>query len=147
MSTPTHLKLLTLLNVSASKRPLDLDVPGGDFSPHALRRSKSHSAQSSAEPEAKRKKKGVVFGGEIGPSGATLNGKGKGKASEKKTTVVVEEDEATELNGGLDVEVEESEDDEAGQSATGESHLNHDDSETKQPKTRSIPTLALNHHS
>lgn len=62
-----------------------------------------------------------MFGGEIGPSGAVQNGKGKGKASEKKVVLAEEaEDESSEVLGGLDIEVEEeSDDEEAGQSNGG----------------------------
>lgn len=113
MSTPTQLKLLTLLNVSASKRPLDVDVPGGDRSAHALRRSNSSSVESPAEPQAKRVKKGVVFGGEIGPSGASLLGKGKGKSNGKTKAAEAAADAVdipaggADSGPGLDVDVEE----------------------------------------
>lgn len=90
MSTETELKLLTLLNVSAIKRPRDMDVPGGQ------RGSSSQSGSRAASPAVPvvqpKKRKSVVFGGELGPSGSTfgkkaksvengngVKGKGKGK--------------------------------------------------------------------
>lgn len=111
MSSAVQLKLLTLLNVSAIKRPFELDVPGGHRSSPTLSRetslvpqirepatgtpkkngssSKSPSKSASktsngrgadGEPP-KKKKKGVIFGGVIGPSGSTIK---EGKSEEKK---------------------------------------------------------------
>lgn len=110
VSSMTDLKLLTLLNVSAVKRPFEKDVPGGHRGSPALggRRSASIATSDSPAPapasssktngangtngsspgaksKAAGKRKGVVFGGEIGPSGSTLAGK------RKRTTVDAEE--------------------------------------------------------
>lgn len=133
MSTAVEVKLLTLLNVSAIKRPRDKDLPGGyRSSPSASRisspavtnhadesgtsstlngtypaengeqaggnaaRRESNDAESS-EGRPVKKRKSVVWGGEVGPSGSTYGqgkkGKGKGKGKEKE---VVEEA----VNGG-----------------------------------------------
>jgi U3 small nucleolar RNA-associated protein 25 len=109
MVTLTEVKLLTLLNVTAIKRPRDLDQPGGQrsspstswrVSPQPIL-SPSGAAdggpnggaldvsEGEGEGRAKRRKS-VVFGGEVGPSGSTYGkngkggkGKGKGKADEE----------------------------------------------------------------
>lgn len=95
----TEVKLLTLLNVSAIKRPRDLDQPGGFRSPSTSR----PQSVDGAEPPAPKKKRGVVFGGEIGPSGSTYGKKGK-----KAVKIAVAEEE----NGdGEDVLVEETAED------------------------------------
>lgn len=118
MSSITELKLLTLLNVTAIKRPRELDLPGGHrASPSTSRReSLSLSLSASAQPQLsrhaeeggegvegveaesegtgegrqKKRRKSVVFGGEVGPSGSTYGnkakkekGKGKGKGKEE----------------------------------------------------------------
>ena len=102
MSSAVQLKLLTLLNVSAIKRPFDLDVPGGHRSSPTLSRETSLTPQQPAittttttstsnagssnsrgtdgEPP-KKKKKGVIFGGVIGPSGSTIKSGEAGSAS------------------------------------------------------------------
>ncbi|WVR09518.1 hypothetical protein IAU60_006586 [Kwoniella sp. DSM 27419] len=83
MSTATEIKLLTLLNVSAVKRPRDLDLPGGHRGSPSLGRAGSSNGPASEEggnESAKKRRKSVVFGGEIGPSGTTFGKKGKGKA-------------------------------------------------------------------
>ncbi|WVQ80182.1 hypothetical protein IAT38_002287 [Cryptococcus sp. DSM 104549] len=95
MSTVTELKLLTLLNVSAVKRPRELDVPGGHrCSPSVTREPSTANGSDEGAPKTKRRKS-VVFGGEVGPSGSTLlkgaingsgKGKGKGKASQAAVT-------------------------------------------------------------
>jgi U3 small nucleolar RNA-associated protein 25 len=112
MVSAMEVKLLTLLNVSAVKRPRQQDVPGGHRGSPSLsgRGSRQASvnaadAQSAAaptettvadgEPVAKRRRS-VVFGGELGPSGSTygkkqtngdgetlINGNGKGKGKGK----------------------------------------------------------------
>ncbi|ORX38416.1 hypothetical protein BD324DRAFT_620775 [Kockovaella imperatae] len=99
MSSKTEVKLLTLLNVSAIKKPRALDKPGGyrgsplrstlplssiegtngDVqSPASVKRArKSVSAASQADVSASedaqpvKRRKSVVFAGEIGPSGST----------------------------------------------------------------------------
>ncbi|OCF31541.1 U3 small nucleolar RNA-associated protein 25 [Kwoniella heveanensis BCC8398] len=94
MSTATEIKLLTLLNVSAVKRPRELDLPGGHRGSPSLLRASSSGVDSdsaagagAAEGSAlKKRRKSVVFGGEVGPSGSTYGKKGKGKA--KKNAVV-----------------------------------------------------------
>lgn len=120
MAAATQVKLLTLLNVSAIKKPRSLDQPGGFRSSPSLSRTTSpavtingtngHDAigvsnGTSGTPKSKGKKsrrsagaaegdtrpvkrrKSVVFGGEVGPSGSTFGKskaelKGKGKAKE-----------------------------------------------------------------
>lgn len=103
----TEVKLLTLLNVSAIKRPRELDLPGGFRSPSTSR----PQSVDGAEP-APKKKRGVVFGGEIGPSGSTYGKKGKGK---KAVKIAVEENE-----DGEEVIEEIVEDGEDEESAEGE---------------------------
>lgn len=115
MSTTTELKLLTLLNVSAIKRPRPLDIPGGHRGSPSTSRSSSavpngaesgaspivkaktitsngssgvengsnNAAKDGTEPPAKRRRS-VVFGGEVGPSGSYYPKKGKGKGKEKE---------------------------------------------------------------
>lgn len=111
MSTASELKLLTLLNVSAVKRPRELDVPGGHRGSPSTSRSSSvvpsstepPSASTSGTPKGRtngaqqsngngeppvKRRRSVVFGGELGPSGSTYGkkakkGKGKEKAEEK----------------------------------------------------------------
>jgi U3 small nucleolar RNA-associated protein 25 len=88
MSTITELKLLTLLNVSAIKRPRDMDQPGGFRGSPAFSCSSSAQSLSTRQPgaPAAKKRKSVVWGGELGPSGSTLVTKGhKGKAIERKS--------------------------------------------------------------
>jgi U3 small nucleolar RNA-associated protein 25 len=97
MSTETELKLLTLLNVAAIKKPRDLDIPGGQRgSPSIQGTSANNSAAGSpaAVPvpstNGTRKRKGVKFGGELGPSGSLFGMKTKvvenGKASASANT-------------------------------------------------------------
>lgn len=93
MSTAVQLKLLTLLNVSAIKRPREADQPGAQRRSLSVSPSVQPHAQSSNEPESsatggetgeeppRKKKRGVSFGGEVGPSGS---GTKKEKASKKK---------------------------------------------------------------
>lgn len=103
MATETEVKLLTLLNVAAIKRPRDLDIPGGQRGSPSIQSgsrgaspaivptaSKSPKSKASPAVDGKKKRKGVVFGGEIGPSGSGFGkkvkvaegGKGKGKGKE-----------------------------------------------------------------
>ena len=106
MVSAMEVKLLTLLNVSAVKRPREQDIPGGHRGSPALSNSNRGSRQASAnaavdangstpakgdnislpaapptdgEPAAKRRRS-VVFGGELGPSGSTY-GKNKQQAN------------------------------------------------------------------
>lgn len=112
----TEVKLLTLLNVSAIKRPRELDLPGGFRSPSTSR----PQSVDGTEP-APKKKRGVVFGGEIGPSGSTYGKKGKGK---KAVKIAAEVDE----NGDGEVEMEEIvEDGDDEESAEGEDDETNDD--------------------
>ncbi|KAL1413346.1 rRNA-binding ribosome biosynthesis protein utp25 [Vanrija albida] len=81
MTTATEVKLLTLLNVSAIKRAREGEKPGGFRSP-TTSRQQSVDGDAAAPPKRRRS---VVFGGELGPSGSTYgqNGKkakGKGRA-------------------------------------------------------------------
>lgn len=117
--TTTEVKLLTLLNVSAIKRPRDLDLPGGFRSPSA---SRAQSVDND-EVQKKRPRRSVMWGGEMGPSGSTFGKKGKGKEKEKKVVV--------EVNG--DVEVEEAEVDESDddvETAASDSFNSHFGAET-----------------
>ncbi|KAJ9102456.1 hypothetical protein QFC21_002856 [Naganishia friedmannii] len=101
MSTSVELKLLTLLNVSAIKRPREADQPGAQrrsisVSPSVQPNPQGSTAveftaelESSEEPPRK-KKRGVSFGGEVGPSGsASLK---KGKTQGKKAVAASKED-------------------------------------------------------
>lgn len=94
MSTAKEVKLLTLLNVSAVKRPRELDLPGGHRSSPSLKGTSTQ--QNSEDGESKKRRKSVVWGGEVGPSGIQyLKGNGKrekGKAKEK--TVEMNENSA-----------------------------------------------------
>lgn len=108
----TEVKLLTLLNVSAIKRPRELDLPGGFRSPST---SRPQSVDGS-EPPAAKKKRGVVFGGEIGPSGSTYGKGGKGK---KAVKIAVEENGDAEGDVEAEEMVEDGEDEE-GVEAEGE---------------------------
>lgn len=93
MSTAVQLKLLTLLNVSAIKRPRDADQPGAQrrsisVSPSVqIQPQRSNEGESSngagetSEEPPKKKKRGVSFGGEVGPSGS---GGKKEKTSKRK---------------------------------------------------------------
>ena len=128
MSPRTEVKLLTLLNVTAIKKPRALDKPGGHrgsldarstSTPQSPRVSNGvlpNAAQGDSATTSTRtngtatgtgaetsdpdhpvvkKRKSVVFAGEVGPSGSTysspikgmVNGKGKGKA--KEVTAVI----------------------------------------------------------
>jgi len=133
MSTASELKLLTLLNVSAVKRPRELDVPGGHRGSPSTSRSSSvvpsstepPSATASGTPKGRtngatqsngngeppvKRRRSVVFGGELGPSGSTYGkkakkGKGKEKAEEKGDEPVAvamdgEDDEELDVESG-----------------------------------------------
>ncbi|WVQ95052.1 hypothetical protein IAU59_002144 [Kwoniella sp. CBS 9459] len=143
MSTATEIKLLTLLNVSAVKRPRELDLPGGHRgSPSLPLRASSSGVDSdsaaggsnAAEGSApKKRRKSVVFGGEVGPSGSTYGKKGKGKGQAGKKDAVAsaangdnKKDSQTNgaANGGSNAEadeeavLEEAESDDEGESST-----------------------------
>lgn len=125
MSTETEVKLLTLLNVSAIKKPRDLDVPGG----HRGSPSQSGSRDVSPPVQQPKKRKSVNFGGELGPSGSTYgkkkskmdaNGKGKGKGKEVNgdangngNGVEFQDDEAHEVDGDEQIDLDDGSDDEA----------------------------------
>ncbi|BEJ14162.1 hypothetical protein CspHIS471_0313360 [Cutaneotrichosporon sp. HIS471] len=88
MASAAEVKLLTLLNVSAVKRPRELDLPGGFRSPATSRpQSQSGSPAPNSEPQPKRRRS-VVFGGEVGPSGSAYGNKRSKKGS--KLTVAEE---------------------------------------------------------
>jgi U3 small nucleolar RNA-associated protein 25 len=100
MSTSVELKLLTLLNVSAIKRPREADQPGAQrrsisVSPSVQPNPQSSTAvESSTEIESteeppRKKKRGVSFGGEVGPSGS--GALKKGKTHGKKAGVAAKE--------------------------------------------------------
>ena len=143
MSSTTELKLLTLLNVSAVKRPRALDRPGGHRGSPSLSASPlvpnghtngngvghtnghAQSANGDGSPVPKRRKS-VNFGGEVGPSGSTFSGvttssKGKGKQRVKAIEPIAEDVErganwsGGELLHGLQEDVDDS-GDEAGPS-------------------------------
>jgi U3 small nucleolar RNA-associated protein 25 len=126
MSTAVQLKLLTLLNVSAVKRPFDLDQPGGhkrsSLTPDT---QDSRSLQSEEqEPKKKKQKRRIVLGGEIGPSGseakligeqkAKKDKKGKAKAGKVEEARAVSEplEDEEETSGGLDLQAEDDSEDE-----------------------------------
>lgn len=112
MSSEVQVKLLTLLNVSAVKKPFEKDVPGGHRGSPVPSTSRngtvgltstngsSQSASASGKRKAngspanmKKRRRSVMFGGVIGPSGSQqsitskppVNGhsaaKGKAKAN------------------------------------------------------------------
>ena len=148
MTSQTEVKLLTLLNVTAIKKPRALDQPGGyrgspsvSDSPRQSR-GPSHAGSSSAahlngvcvgaagtngthdqplingtmsnlfdengsgsgDVPRPKKRKSVVFAGEVGPSGSTYSspvkalGKGKGKGKASEVTAVIG---SPRLNGAL----------------------------------------------
>lgn len=107
MVSLTEVKLLTLLNVTAIKKPFEMDVPGGHRGSPALGGRSASASTSSPAPtaaspatskakaskgvaspamkkgeagangEKTKRRKSVVFGGEVGPSGSTFAGKRK----------------------------------------------------------------------
>lgn len=108
MVSLTEVKLLTLLNVTAIKKPFEMDVPGGHRGSPALGGRSASASTSSPAPtavspatstkaktskglsspamkkgeagangEKAKRRKSVVFGGEVGPSGSTFAGKRK----------------------------------------------------------------------
>lgn len=117
MTTATEVKLLTLLNVSAIKRPREGEKPGGFRSP-TVSRQQSVDGEAAAPTPSKRRRS-VVFGGELGPSGSTYgqNGKkakGKGKASAEPVASAAEDDDAAPATSAdADAELEADSDDEA----------------------------------
>ena len=142
MSTDTELKLLTLLNVSAIKKPRDLDIPGGQRgSPSLNSRNTSANASPVPTPALKgkgkgkgvvangvKKRKSVIFGGELGPSGSTFgkkvkadgkengngvdDGKGEGKGKEVNGNGHSNGDGQVKTNGHTDIDMDEGSDDE-----------------------------------
>jgi len=140
MSTDTEVKLLTLLNVAAIKKPRDLDIPGGQRGSPALNsrtaspvpapalKAKGAKANGIANGNGVKKRKSVIFGGELGPSGSTFgkkvkaevngkeNGNNKGKGKEVNGTGNVngngDGEVATKTNGHVDIDVDEGSDDE-----------------------------------
>ena len=138
MVSATEVKLLTLLNVTAIKRPRELDIPGGHRASPSVGPPESSSrgqnpvgstskkqvkvvngsnGHSATSPPAKRCKS-VNFAGEVGPSGSTysesprptngLAGKGKGKAKQNGTVNGHAGSSANALTTNLDL-VEDSE--------------------------------------
>ncbi|ODN90832.1 U3 small nucleolar RNA-associated protein 25 [Cryptococcus wingfieldii CBS 7118] len=123
--TATQVKLLTLLNVSAVKRPRDRDLPGGHRSPSVRDQSVAQGSDAGEQPEKKRKS--VIWGGEIGPSGSQFNkgGKGKGKGKAKgeangKSAVIGKGAVIEEVQSGSEEElaVDEEESDNESQAST-----------------------------
>lgn len=99
MSSAVQLKLLTLLNVSAIKRPFDFELPGGHRSTSTSAEPQAESplplpaadppasASAGAAPDGpseppKKKRKSVQWNAqmEIGPSGSQQAKNGKSKA-------------------------------------------------------------------
>ncbi|ORY35751.1 hypothetical protein BCR39DRAFT_511920 [Naematelia encephala] len=140
MSTATEVRLLTLLNVSAVKRPRDLDAPGGHRSPSiqaspiqsGLKGLPNGNGEEKVDGPSVKRRKSVVFGGIVGPSGSGVGKKGKGKGKGKQ---VNPEDVPVQSNGHghgvtkpvevepeLDEEID-SDDDDAGPSSTGNDDL------------------------
>ncbi|WRT68504.1 uncharacterized protein IL334_005480 [Kwoniella shivajii] len=120
MSTATEIKLLTLLNVSAVKRPRDLDRPGGHRGSPSFSKAPStvQESEDGKEPSAKRRKS-VVFGGEVGPSGSTFGKKGKGKAKKVEVQLNGVQEAARELaNGDEDVFEDEVETEDEGETSS-----------------------------
>ena len=131
MSTATEVKLLTLLNVSAIKKPRTKDQPGGyRSSPSISRRSSPlestlngekngsssktpvHQHDKKGTPNGKKgkqsgenisakKRKSVVWGGEVGPSGSTYGQKKQKNSVKGGTTIKGKEKE---VEGMVDVE-------------------------------------------
>lgn len=91
MSTATEVKLLTLLNVSAVKRPRELDLPGGHRSSPSLKGTSTQ--QNSEDGEPKKRKKSVIWGGEVGPSGSDYLKDNSKKRKEKAKKKAVGMDE------------------------------------------------------
>ena len=85
MSTVTELKLLTLLNVSAIKRPRDLDQPGGFRGSPPISRSTRTARREPQPGPSNKRRKGVVWGGELGPSGSTFGQKAAAKQLKQDT--------------------------------------------------------------
>lgn len=98
MPTDTEIRLLTLLNVSAVKRPRGGDLPGGHrgspsrlLSPLASTSTLAENGAANghtspehepAEVPLPKKRKSVSWGGKLGPSGsAHKKNKGKGKVT------------------------------------------------------------------
>lgn len=101
MSTSVELKLLTLLNVSAIKRPREADQPGAQRRSISVSPSVQPNVQSSTAVEStaeldsgeeppRKKNRGVSFGGEVGPSGS--GALKKGKTQGKKADAALKED-------------------------------------------------------
>lgn len=128
-----QVKLLTLLNVSAVKRPFELDRPGGSRRRQeavalAAEEHAQHQLQDAQEPATKKKKKGISWGGEMGPTGSTVvkkssvtkaaepvnvKSKSKGKPAGKASApeAVVEEKENVASAGPLQLEADDGSDD------------------------------------
>ncbi|WWD19158.1 hypothetical protein CI109_103616 [Kwoniella shandongensis] len=140
MSTKMEIKLLTLLNVSAVKKPRELDVPGGHRgSPSVSVTVSEDGTQMQEGSTTKKRRKSVVFGGEMGPSGSGFgkkqkqddkngNGKGKGKASAEQGVNGVKSNGGTTINGGADAGLDEIvvEDGESGDEGEASSSANAD---------------------
>jgi U3 small nucleolar RNA-associated protein 25 len=141
MSTAVQLKLLTLLNVSAIKRPRDADQPGAQrrsisvspsvqIQPQSSNEGESSNAagEASEEPPTKKKKRGVSFGGEVGPSGS---GGKKEKTSKRKEDVAAGKEQVNGASKSIPV-IEE----EASETDVTESQLvAEEDSDDEAPAT------------
>ncbi|KAJ9121655.1 hypothetical protein QFC22_002275 [Naganishia vaughanmartiniae] len=156
MSTSVELKLLTLLNVSAIKRPREADQPGAQRRSNSVSPSVQPNPQSTIAVESttelelveeppQKKKRGVSFGGEVGPSGSgTLK---KGKAQGKNAGVALKEEvsrfeEAQQSVSPAAIEEEVDTGEEPGQLVADEDT----DDEGKQVKTTSVTEDPFNVH-
>ncbi|BEI83327.1 hypothetical protein CcaverHIS002_0311950 [Cutaneotrichosporon cavernicola] len=107
MASAAEVKLLTLLNVSAVKRPRELDLPGGFRSPATSRpQSQSGSPAPISEPQPKRRRS-VVFGGEVGPSESKLTVAEELENGDENGDAEVDDDEET-----AEVEIDSDDEDE-----------------------------------
>jgi len=106
MSSETEVKLLTLLNVSAVKRPRELDLPGGHRGSPTASPTPNGTKNTNAHGQvgARKRKKSVGFAGIVGPrensKAAQIEGKGKGKAKAKGNTLNGVRDLNGKANGG-----------------------------------------------
>ncbi|KAI9637456.1 uncharacterized protein MKK02DRAFT_23689 [Dioszegia hungarica] len=140
MVSLTEVKLLTLLNVTAIKKPFEMDVPGGHRGSPALggRSASASTSKAGANGEKTKRRKSVVFGGEVGPSGSTFAGKRKRAGGDmgvevedgpsKKNTAQANGNGHAEVRAkaaGLEVEEEMSEDEGKGRAVKHDTFSTH----------------------
>jgi U3 small nucleolar RNA-associated protein 25 len=161
MSSAVQLKLLTLLNVSAIKRPFDLDVPGGHRSSPTLSRETSLTPQQPPQPSSievngssssssrgadgeppKKKKKGVIFGGVIGPSGSTIKDgeASKSGSGEKKSKKNKKSEKAVEVDAEAPAASVSAEASTSAFALEPESDSSSDEAETTTSKSTTTPS-------